>query len=251
MLEIDRLTFRSGKKKLLHEISLSALPGEILGIIGPNGSGKTTLLKNAAGIWQPSSGAVRWCANDLRFKERRKLSQIIAFVPQSPFVAFDYSVEEIVAMGGYPLGKAVSQEEVQKALEEVDALHLMNRPITQLSSGERQRIFIARALVTDAPILLLDEPAAFLDIRHQIEVWRLLKKLASKNKILLVTLHDLTVARSLCDRLAVLQNGRCIAAGPTEKVLTPSLLQKVYGVDLPQITYRYKFQSSRRFWDAP
>ena len=234
MLKAESLSYELHKKELIHSISLQFSPGILYGILGPNGSGKTTLLKTLTGIWKPSKGKVLFNDQDLHLKSRREISRSLSLVPQNLSVNFDFTVAEVVAMGRYPHENAKPTQEVieliEWALVTVDAWHLRFRHITHLSSGERHRVYIARSLVTESPVLLLDEPAASLDIRHQLEIWHLLKKLASQGKIIIATNHDLGAVERFCDHIAVLHHGQCIAKGSFQEVITPSLLEEVFGV---------------------
>lgn len=219
---------------LIQEISLEFSTGCLHGILGPNGSGKSTFLKTLAGIWKPSSGKVLWNGEELHEKERQYISCTISLVPQNPRPQFDFIAEDIVAMGRYSHGKAYwdTREKplVEKALQAVDAWHLRSRRITCLSQGERQRVYIARALATEAPVLVLDEPMTSLDIRHQLEIWQLLQKLVEQGKMVIITTHDLAIAEHYCQQIAVLNQGRCIGSGSFRELMTASLLQRVFGV---------------------
>ena len=230
MLNACDISYRRGLRDLIHKISLEFHPGVVYGIIGPNGSGKTTLLKNLSGIWKPSSGQVLWKGDSLLKKSRREISATISLVSQNTTVHFDYPVMEIVSMGCYPSSRGFRPHKIQHALETVDAWHLRDRRITEISHGEQQRIFIARALVTESPVLLLDEPTSNLDIRHQLEIWQLLTQLANQGKVVVVTNHDLGATERFCDQIAILEKGHCIAQGSYEDALTPERLQQVFGV---------------------
>lgn len=233
-LKTVSLSFAIEGKPLIEKISLEFAAGHLHGILGPNGSGKSTLLKTLTGIWKPSSGTIFWNGKALLEQDRRFISRTISLVPQNPQIHFDFLVEDIVAMGRYPHDRHYSNKAeehlLQHALTAVDAWHLRNRRVNCLSHGERQRIYIARALITESPVLLLDEPTASLDIRHQIEIWQLLQKLVEKDKIIIVTTHDLAIAERYCHQVAVLNRGKCIGTGNFATVMTPHLLKEVFGV---------------------
>lgn len=235
MLTANKLTYRIKQQELLKEISIAFTAGKISGILGPNGAGKSTLLKVLSGIWKPTSGSVLWDGNDLLKRERSEISQIISLVPQSPSAYFDYTVSEIVAMGRYAArktkGPAANETAlIDEALRKVDANHLQHKKISEISAGERQRVYIGRALATEALVLLLDEPTANLDIRHQRNVWSILQHLASENKTIIVSLHDFPAADRFCDEVAVLDRGSCAAQGKYRDVMTNSLLQEVFAI---------------------
>lgn len=221
-------------KNLLNDISLEFSEGGLHAILGPNGSGKSSLLKVLTGIWKLSSGLVTWNGLPLLSQKRHEISRIVSLVPQNPQPSFDFVVEDLVAMGRYPYNthywKAKDEPLIHDALCAVDAWHLKDRRVNQLSFGERQRVYIARALVTESPVLLLDEPTAGLDIRHQLEIWSLLQQLAANGKIVAITTHDLMIAERYCDRVLVLNHGHCIGKGSFSSLITQQLLQEVFGI---------------------
>lgn len=233
LLEARQLTYRNKTKTLIETISAEFSSGSIYGILGPNGSGKTTLLKTLAGLWKPSCGSVLWNNQDLFDLSRKDISKIISLVPQSPAAHFDFTVSEVVAMGCYMHSKSILDEKLaaENALTITDAWHLRDRLLSQLSGGERQRVYIARTIATQAPILLLDEPTSHLDLRHQLEVWHLLKQLVGQGKVIIVALHDLWAAQRFCDQLLILNQGQCIAKGDAS-IITPEILREVFGVVL-------------------
>ncbi len=231
-LKINNISYSTKNKNLLSSISLSFTTGALYGILGPNGSGKSTLLKNIAGIWTPTSGTVLWHDENLHKKPRKEISQIISLVPQNPEVHFAFTVEELVKMGRYPKGGYTRGEEsaIHHCLELVDGAHLTHRPLHEISFGERQRVYIARALAAESPVMLLDEPTSGLDIRHQLEIWNLLRYLVSLGKIIIVTIHDLPAAERFCDQIALLDGGRCVKSGCPSAVLNEDTLQEVFHV---------------------
>lgn len=239
MLKTTHLRYEKNGKALIVDISLSFSPGLLHAVLGPNGAGKTTFLKLLAGIWKPSHGTIYWNKDQFHHYTRKVMSQTVSFVPQHYPVSFDFRADELVGMGRYAWSeqRRHSAPIIEKALKQVDAWHLRERPVTELSQGERQRIYIARALATESPVLLLDEPTASLDIRHQIEIWTLLRELAGQGKVIIVTLHDLDATNHFCDRVAVLDRGHCIANGAPDEVLDDVILKQVFGVarhDAPQ-----------------
>ena len=233
MLITENLNLKIKNRTLLHALSLQFEPGYIYGIIGPNGSGKTTLLKVLTGIWKASSGSVLWKGKNLHSYDRKTLSRTISLVSQNAQVNFDFSVAEIVEMGTYvrnELSAAEKKKLIQHALEVVDAWHLCNERASNISHGERQRIYIARSLVTQSPVLILDEPTSNLDIKHQMKIWQLLEHLKSEGKLLIVANHDLSTTKRYFDQLIVLNHGQCVSTGSFQETLTPSILSSVFGV---------------------
>lgn len=233
-LSATNLCYVNEGKRLLNDISLDLTSGSLHAILGPNGSGKTTLLKVLTGLWKLSSGTVTWNGNMLLAMKRQEISRVISLVPQNPRPSFDFLVKDLVAMGRYAYNTRYwhvkNEPAVQQSLQSVDAWHLRHRKVNQLSYGERQRVYIARALVTESPILLLDEPTASLDIRHQLEIWDLLRLLVESGKIVVITTHDLAIAERYSDNVIVLNHGNCVDQGPFSKVMTSELLRKVFGI---------------------
>lgn len=243
--EIQSLTYSIEGKNLVTDISLEFSAGYLHGILGPNGSGKSTLLKTMAGIWIPSSGDVYWQGESLLSQSRQFISRTISLVPQHPQIHFDFLAEDVVAMGKYPHERrywtALDERDLQYVLTVVDAWHLRKRKVNSLSHGERQRIYIARALITESPILLLDEPTASLDIRHQIEIWQLLQQVSEKGKIVIVTTHDLLIAERYCHQISVLNQGSCVSTGTFFDVMSAELLGRVFGIQEEPNTRRKSY----------
>ncbi len=231
MLEAKDLLYKIDDKALINSVSLTFYPKRFYGILGPNGAGKSTLLKLLAKIWTPLRGQVTWRGDNLHEKKRSVISRLISLVSQTTEIPFDFTVEEVVLMGRHPHGEDTPSDELLFwALNTVDAWHLKKRRITSLSQGEKQRVIIARALMTEAPILLLDEPASSLDLRHQLEIWNLMKELSQKGKLVIATNHDIPLTRRFCDEVIVLKEGQAIAQGETKTTLTKELIQNVFGV---------------------
>uniref|UniRef100_UPI001CC2B197 ABC transporter ATP-binding protein n=1 Tax=Streptomyces toxytricini TaxID=67369 RepID=UPI001CC2B197 len=235
---------------MVREVSLTARPGEVVGLVGPNGSGKSSLLRAVYRVLRPQSGQVLVDGADAWALPVRELARTTAAVVQEPGGDFDMTVREVVAMGRTPHKRLLDGDTaddarlIARSLEAVDAVGLAERPFTQLSGGERQRVLIARALTQQPSLLVMDEPTNHLDIRHQLEVLGLLRRLPAT---VLVALHDLNLAAYHCDRLYVLCGGEVTASGPPAEVLTAEMLAAVYGVagevavhprtGAPQVTY--------------
>jgi iron complex transport system ATP-binding protein len=229
MLEAHQLSYQVDGKYLIKDISLTFSPGIIYGILGPNGSGKTTFLKNLAGIWKPTHGRTTWKGKNLHEMERREISKTITLVPQYASVPFEYTVREMILMGRYSHGSH-NQELFEWALATVDAWHLKDRRMNRISHGERQRVYIARALVTESPVLIFDEPTSSLDIKHQLQIWQLLLKLKENNRTILVANHDFRTAEHYCDQIVILNEGACLGSDPFHKIMSDHIFEQVFGV---------------------
>jgi iron complex transport system ATP-binding protein len=210
----------------LRDLHLHLDSGEVVGVLGPNGAGKSTLLQVLAGLLK-AQGRILWRGKDLGKIPFLERGRTLAWLGQESHAEFAFPVREVVAQGRHPWGD--DGRGVEEALEALDILHLADRPITQLSGGERRRVFLARALATGAPLQLWDEPAANLDVRHSLEVIRLARTLSREGTTLLVALHDLRAAFRF-HRVLVLDQGRRVGFGPPGEVLTPDLIQAVFRV---------------------
>ncbi|MFT4553794.1 MAG: ABC-type cobalamin/Fe3+-siderophores transport system ATPase subunit [Chlamydiales bacterium] len=230
MLQISKLRYSSRNQVLLRDISEKFEEGFIYGLLGPNGSGKSTLLKNISGIWKPDCGQVLWKKKNLHQMPRQEISQTVSLVPQSPVCHFSFCVEDLVAMGRYSHGKNSGENTVISSMKSMDVWHLKDRPISEISGGERQRVYLARALATESPILLLDEPSSSLDIQHQLQIWELLRSLKTLHRTIIVATHDIAMSKRYCDKILVLKDGACVASGQVEEILSSDLLHDVFGI---------------------
>jgi iron complex transport system ATP-binding protein len=235
-IRIRHLGFSYGERRVLDDVSLSVEKGEMIGILGPNGSGKTTLLKILSAVLT-GRGAVELNGKDIRSFGRRDLSRLFAVVPQESQVNFPFTVAEIILMGRAshhnPLGFEGERDlaAARKSMEATETLPLADRYLHELSGGEKQRVMIARALAQEAEILLLDEPAAFLDLKHQVRVFELLRGLNRERGLTIVAaLHDLNLAALFFPRLALLAEGRVYRDGSAIEVLTEENIREVYGI---------------------
>ncbi len=234
-LHIEDLTVTVDGRDLVHRLDLAAADGEVLGLVGPNGSGKSTALRTVYRALRPSGGVVRLGGDDVWRLPLRRTAQRIAALTQQSSTDFDFTVSEVVALGRTPHTHgnqpltAAERELCRHAMEQMDIVHLADRGVLELSGGERQRVLMARAMVQQPRVLVLDEPTNHLDIRHQIQ---LLRYVRSSGLTTIVVLHDLNLAAATCDRIGVLGEGRLVAVGPPDEVLTSSLISEVFGVDV-------------------
>lgn len=236
--EARALGFRyaGAPRPALDGVTLSVSQGALYGILGPNGSGKSTLLRLLLGTLHPATGEVRYAGRTLAGWGRRDLAREVGVVPQGEEAVFPLTVRELVAMGRYPhLGAwrregAADREAIEDALVRCDVAHLSERPLATLSGGERQRARIARALAQRPRTLVLDEPTAALDVRHEMAIFELLSALARQGGVsVVVVTHNLNLAARYADRLLLLDQGRVAAEGAPADVLERERLEAVYG----------------------
>ncbi|OFW43287.1 MAG: hypothetical protein A3J29_20510 [Acidobacteria bacterium RIFCSPLOWO2_12_FULL_67_14b] len=240
LLWADNVSFRyaAGGPLVVDGVTVRLADGALAGILGPNGSGKTTLLRLLSGTRRPTSGRVLLGNRPMDRLSRREVARQIAVVPQETELAFEYSVIEIVLMGRHPhLGVFTVEgpEDIriaQEALAATGTAHLERRPFHELSGGEKQRVVIAAALAQSADLLLLDEPTASLDLGYQLDISSLLQRLNRDHEVTMaISTHDLNLAAAICRELILMRDGRVLAAGPTEEVLTSDNVRRLYDVE--------------------
>jgi len=239
VLEIQNLHVSYGSRAVLRGVSLTVRPGEVVALVGPNGSGKTTLLRAITRVVPWRQGDVLVAGQSVSRMSRKEIARWIAVVPQSIALPIGYTALEIVLMGRTPHLGFLAQEGpadhriAAKSLELVGAAQFAGRRVDELSGGERQRVILARALAQRAPILLLDEATANLDIGHQISVLQLVRRLARQNQYAVVAaIHDLTLAGMYADRMELMCGGRIVCSGKPREVLDQERLAEVYGAQV-------------------
>jgi iron complex transport system ATP-binding protein len=238
LLEAKDVSHAYGDQIALRGVSVSLDAGQVVGLIGPNGSGKSTLIKALLGHVS-ASGRILWRGKNVRDWRPRELARLVAYLPQSPRHEPGQTVAETLQLGRAPYWGAFGLESSadQHVILEIARLlgleKLLDRPMEQMSGGQRQRVFIGRCLTQEPAALLLDEPNTFLDLKHQIDLWRLLRDLAGKkNLAVLVASHELNIAGAHADRLMLLHDGALAAEGSADAVLRPEVLSPVYGVEI-------------------
>jgi len=237
-LSIDGVECRYGSVKILENVSLSVQEGDFVGILGPNGSGKTTLLRSVSRTLKPFRGTILLDKTDVYSMKSVELAKHMAIVPQESNIGFSFSALDIVLMGRNPHMKRFQMESekdmsiVKKAMIRTNTWHLADRPINELSGGEKQRVVIARALAQEPQVLLLDEPLTHLDMVNQLEIMDLVKELCVKEHlIVLAVIHDLNLAARYCNSALLLKDRRVFAAGTLDEVLTSENIKSVFQVD--------------------
>ncbi len=236
-LEARELSCAYDQREVLEKISLRIEPGEVVALLGPNGAGKTTLLRALARLLRPEAGQVFLGTRDIWKLSPREVARQAALSPQSEGRDWPLTVREAVLLGRVPHRgwlspfRAADQELVDAAVRRLDLVELLDRPITQLSGGEWRRVVLARALTQDPRVLLLDEPTAQLDIKHQLDVLAHVRQLAKQDRIaVVVTMHDLNQAAQAAQRLVLVHHRRIVAEGRPAEVLTEQRVAEVYGI---------------------
>lgn len=238
LLEATGVSVAYGGREVLSRVDLALHAGSVVALLGPNGAGKSSLVRALSGVLPCSAGSIRVAGDDLTALARKEVARRIAVVPQEPRFEFPFTALEIVLMGRHPHLSGLAfegpddREIARAALARCGAEPLAGRPIDQLSSGERQRIVFARALAQRAPVLLLDEPASFLDLRFQVELFERVRELAAEGHGVIAVLHDLNLAAEYCDEAILLKDGRVFAAGKTAEVLTYRNLTTVFETEI-------------------
>ncbi len=243
-LTVRNLTYRYQSRfsknpvAVLEKLNCTIESGTIMGVLGPNGSGKSTFLKILARVFAVQEGQVELRGQNMQRLSQSDIAKTVAFVPQETQQIFPFTIGEMVLMGRFPHHAGLGgwhwedPEDVaiaEAAMQDLDVAHLADRLITDVSGGERQRAIIARALAQDPQILLLDEPTAFLDLHHQLDIARILRRLNQERGLTVVLVsHDLNLASQYCDQLMLLDRGDIVKSGTPEEVIQPEVLESVY-----------------------
>jgi iron complex transport system ATP-binding protein len=239
MIELNNVSLGYDHRAILHDVTMKAEPGQILGLVGPNGSGKSTLLKGMARVVDLFSGRILIDGRNIRTIKRDELAQLVATVPQSPALPGAFTAFEVVLMGRTPhlgLLRYEGGKDLAIAWQAMGATHTQcfaERRVGELSGGERQRLVIARALTQQPRAMLLDEPTANLDINHQVEILNLVKSLCLEQSLtVIIAIHDLNLAAQYCDWVVMLNSGRVHAEGTPLDIVTAPNIKKVYGAEV-------------------
>jgi iron complex transport system ATP-binding protein len=241
LLAASHLSVSYGKQTAVADVSFALDGGKVVALLGPNGSGKSTLLRALLGQ-HPSSGDIQWQGKSLAHWSRRELSRQVAYLAQLPSWETGQLVVDVLRLGRAPYLRSFGMESphdlevVQSVSRQLGLDDLLHRPLESLSGGQRQRVFIGRCLVQEPRALLLDEPNTHLDLRHQVELGKLLISLAREEGLgILMASHDLNLAGIFADRILLLSDGKLVSDGAPSDVLQPSILEPVYGVPLVRV----------------
>jgi iron complex transport system ATP-binding protein len=231
-------------RAVLHDVSLALPSGRLVALVGPNGAGKTTLLRALAGL-VPSEGIVHVGGNALSALSLRERARRFGYLPQGHMVHWPLPARDIVALGRYPHGATdparltpADAEAVARAMRIADVVDFAERPVTELSGGERSRVALARVLAVEAPVILADEPTSSLDPRHQIDVMKTLRLATGKGALVIVVTHDLGLAARFADTILVLSDGRLVSQGAPMEALSEQIMADVFRIR----AYRTEFQ---------
>lgn len=229
VLSCDQLSVEIDGKSLLHDVSIDIQRGEIVALVGPNGAGKSTLLSAMAGDLSPARGSITLHGRELSSYRPRELALLRAVLPQQSIIQFSFTAREIINMGRSPHGDMNSDGlAIEAAIARTDTRHLADRTFPTLSVGEQARVSLARVLAQETPLLLLDEPTAALDLRHQQLVMDVARELADDGATIAVIVHDLNYASAIADRIVILADGAIAATGTPWEVMTEPILERVF-----------------------
>lgn len=240
LFELERLSFSYGERKAVDAVDLAVRPGEMVGVVGPNGAGKSSLMAILAGVRSHYQGSCRFDGKEIADWNRRELARRVAFIPQTLRLEFPFTAEQVVFMGRTPhchglFETAADRAAVDRALALTDAGQFAARPFGELSGGEKQRVVLASALAQEPEVLLLDEPTTFLDLKHQLGLYALLRQLAREGRAVIAVTHDLNLAATYSDRLVVMACGQAVADGSPREVLRADMVERVFGAKVDVI----------------
>ncbi len=235
-LQAMGIVFGYNSSRILDDVSLEIPPGKLVSVVGPNGSGKSTLIKCLDRVLSPQGGKVLIDRQDISKMTRKEVAKNLAYVPQSSLRVFPTTVYDTVLMGRRPhigwLASTDDDEKVWNVLQLLGIEHLAMEAFTELSGGQQQKVLIARALVQESKVMLLDEPTSNLDIWHQLDVMGIVRNLVQSRGITaILAVHDLNLASRFSDRIIMMKQGKIVSAGPPSAVLTPENIAKVYNVE--------------------
>ena len=244
MLAAQQLEVTLSGRPVLNDVSLSLPSRQLVALVGPNGAGKTTLLRALAGL-VPSTGSIEIGGDRLSSLSLRERARRFGYLPQGHLVHWPLPAKDVVALGRYPHGATDparlsprDEQAVLRAMQATNVVEFAERPVTELSGGERSRVALARVLAVEAPVVLADEPTASLDPRYQIDVMINLRSAADRGVLVVVVTHDLGLAARFADTVLVLSDGRLVAQGKPEQALSEQIMADVFRISAYRADYR-------------
>ena len=233
--QLRNVGMQYGSRAVLHSVNLEFTPPTLTAVVGPNGAGKSTLLGIMTGLRHDYTGECFFDSTEVRHWDRRGFARRVSLVPQAARIEFPFTAEEVVLMGRAPhaaglFESAQDRAIAQESMDLTETLHLRGRDFRSLSGGEQQRVILAAALAQSPEALLLDEPTTFLDVRHQIALYRVLKTLCGQGVLVVAVTHDLNLAAAYADRVVMLSGGAVAADGPPEYAFAPERMRAVFDV---------------------
>lgn len=250
LMEIQRLTFQRGKSTIINAVSLSINEGHFIGLVGPNGTGKSTLLRLLAKLLKPTSGNIVFRGQSLKMMNAMSVAKGITYMPQTTSFDYQFTVEQVILMGRNPHRKRWQwhQKEdmliAKEAMEMTNTYKLKDRYMNQLSGGERQLVFLAKSITQQSDLLLLDEPTSDLDIYHQVQICKIIKKLVNEGKTVIAAIHDINLAAHYCDRILLFNSGEIHTFSEPTVAITTNNLKHVFQTDT--FTYHDPYLNKRQ-----
>lgn len=238
MIEIKKLTKRFGKKPVVEDVSVTIEPGTITSFIGPNGAGKSTLLSMVSRLLVSDTGEVLLDQNNVEKWKSSEFAKRVSILKQANYINVRLTVRELVSFGRYPYskGRLTAEDEtfVDQAIDYMNLTDMQDSLLDELSGGQKQRAFIAMVIAQDTDYVLLDEPLNNLDMKHSVQIMKILRKLVDElGKTVVIVLHDINFASVYSDRIVALKNGRLVKNGPTHEIINSDALREIYDMDIP------------------
>ncbi|MFE8698509.1 ABC transporter ATP-binding protein [Cytobacillus sp. FJAT-53684] len=238
MIEIKGLTKRFGKKPVVEDVSITIEPGTITSFIGPNGAGKSTLLSMVSRLLDADTGEVLLDRNDVKKWKSAEFAKRVSILKQANYLNVRLTVRELIAFGRYPYSKgrltAEDEKFVDQAIEYMNLTEMQDQFLDELSGGQKQRAFIAMVIAQDTDYILLDEPLNNLDMKHSVQIMKILRKLVDElGRTVVIVLHDINFASVYSDRIVALKDGKLVKNGPTNEIINSDALREIYDMDIP------------------
>lgn len=238
MIEIKGLTKKFGKKPVVEDVSVTIVPKTITSFIGPNGAGKSTLLSMVSRLLDSDTGEVLLDQNNVKKWKSSEFAKRVSILKQANYINVRLSVRELVAFGRYPYSKgrltAEDEQFVDQAIEYMNLTDMQDKYLDELSGGQKQRAFIAMVIAQDTDYILLDEPLNNLDMKHSVQIMKILRKLVDElGKTVIIVLHDINFASVYSDRIVALKDGKLVKNGPTQEIINSDALRDIYDMDIP------------------